>query len=65
MATSGDLPFPHSYRSLSIAHRYEVYSFTWIHLFHNISSDPDQAIIRGFHIMKGKVIETQLRITKT
>jgi proteasome lid subunit RPN8/RPN11 len=28
-------------------------------------SDPDQAIIRGFHIMKGKVIETQLRITKT
>ena len=27
--------------------------------------DPDQAIIRGFHIMKGKVIETQLRITKT
>jgi [CysO sulfur-carrier protein]-S-L-cysteine hydrolase len=28
-------------------------------------NDPDQAIIRGFHIMKGKAIETQLRITKT
>ena len=28
-------------------------------------SDPDQAIIRAFHIMKGKAIETQLRITKT
>jgi len=28
-------------------------------------SDPDQAGIRGFHIIKGKVIETQLRITET
>lgn len=28
-------------------------------------SDPDQVVIRGFHIIAGKVTETQLRITKT
>jgi proteasome lid subunit RPN8/RPN11 len=28
-------------------------------------SDPDQVVIRGFHIIEGKITETQLRITKT
>jgi proteasome lid subunit RPN8/RPN11 len=28
-------------------------------------SNPDQVVIRGFHILKGKITETQLRITKT
>jgi proteasome lid subunit RPN8/RPN11 len=28
-------------------------------------SNPDQAIIRGFHILEGKITEKKLRITKT
>jgi [CysO sulfur-carrier protein]-S-L-cysteine hydrolase len=27
-------------------------------------SDPDQVVIRGFHIIEGNITETQLRITK-
>ena len=27
-------------------------------------SDPDQVVIRGFHIIEGKITETQVRITK-
>jgi [CysO sulfur-carrier protein]-S-L-cysteine hydrolase len=28
-------------------------------------SNPDQAVIRGFHIIEGEIIETELRITET
>ena len=27
-------------------------------------SDPDQAVIRGFHLIEGKITEVELRITK-